>query len=169
LAKVYLALGSNLENPVRQLNQALQTLEKLSTTPIIHSDFYKSKALGPQSQPDYINAVALIQTQGDAFSLLRKLQKIEDNQGRNRKTERWGARTLDLDILLYDQLTLDTPSLTIPHKEMLKRAFVLYPLYEIAPKLILPNQTDIKSTIDKLDQAGLNTDLQRTHLFNEHK
>jgi len=169
LAKVYLALGSNLENPVEQLNQALQTLEKLSITPIIHSDFYKSKALGPQSQPDYINAAALIQTQDAALTLLRKLQKIEDNQGRNRKVERWGARTLDLDILLYDQLILNTPSLTIPHKEMLKRAFVLYPLYEIAPKLILPNKTDIKSAIDKLDQAGLNTDLQKINIFNGHK
>ena len=168
MARVYLALGSNLENPVKQLNQALKSLAKLSTSPIVHSDFYKSKALGPQSQPDYINAVALIQTQDEAFTLLDKLQKIEDNQGRNRKVERWGARTLDLDILLYNQLILETPSLTIPHKEMLKRAFVLYPLYEIAPNLILPNQTGIKSAIDKLDQAGLNTDLQRTHLFNGH-
>ena len=169
MAKVYLALGSNLETPVKQLNLALQTLEKLSSTPIIHSDFYKSKALGPQSQPDYINAVALIHTQDEALTLLKKLQKIEDNQGRNRKVERWGARTLDLDILLYDQLILNTATLTIPHKEMLKRTFVLYPLYEIAPNLILPNQTNIKSAIDKLDQAGLNTGLQRTRLFNGHK
>ena len=169
MVRVYLALGSNLENPVKQLNQALQALEKLSTAPVIHSDFYISKALGSQSQPDYINAVALIQTQDEAFTLLKKLQKIEDNQGRNRNVGRWGARTLDLDILLYDQLILNTPSLTIPHKEMLKRVFVLCPLYEIAPNLILPDQTDIKSAIDKLDQAGLNTDLQRTHFFNQAK
>lgn len=165
-AKVYLALGSNLNQPVEQLKKALLALQKLSTSPVIHSDFYQSKAIGPAGQPDYINAVAMIHTNKEPQALLQYLQEIEDDQDRNRNTERWGPRTLDLDILLYDGLIVDTPALTIPHKEMLNRNFVLCPLHEIAPKLILPNGSDIKSALNKLEQTKLNTKLQKTKLFN---
>ncbi len=165
-ATVYLALGSNLNQPVEQLKKALLALQKLSTSPVIHSDFYQSKAIGPTEQPDYINAVAVIHTDKEPEALLQCLQEIEDDQDRNRNTERWGPRTLDLDILLYDKLMLDTPALTIPHKEMLNRNFVLCPLHEIAPKLILPNGSDIKSALNKLEQSQLNTQLQKTKLFN---
>lgn len=168
LAKVYVALGSNLNSPVKQLKLALKALEGLSEKPVIHSAFYQSKPLGPSGQPDYVNAAALIHTYKQPHAVLHCLQEIEDNQGRDRTTERWGPRTLDLDLLLYDQRVLDTPSLTIPHKEMLKRNFVLHPLDEIAPKLILPDETDIKSALNKLGQAGLDTGLHKTHPFNPH-
>lgn len=168
LAKVYVALGSNLNSPVKQLKLALKALEELSAKPVIHSTFYQSKPLGPTGQPDYLNAVALIHTDKQPHAVLHCLQEIEDNQGRDRTTERWGPRTLDLDLLLYDQLVLDTPSLTIPHKEMLKRNFVLHPLFEIAPKLILPGETDIKSALNKLAQADLDSGLQTSHPFNPY-
>lgn len=154
-AQVYLALGSNLNDPANQLQRALKTLEALSDKPLVHSDFYRSKPLGPGEQADYINAVALIYTTLTPEALLQCLQKIEDQHKRNRNVQRWGPRTLDLDILLYDQIIMDTPDLTIPHKEMLNRNFVLYPLYDIAPELILPDQSGIKSRLDKLDKTGL--------------
>ncbi|MDG4869912.1 2-amino-4-hydroxy-6-hydroxymethyldihydropteridine diphosphokinase, partial [Guyparkeria sp. 1SP6A2] len=89
-------------------------------------------------QPDYVNAVAAIETALTPQQLLAALQQIEQQQGRERKAERWGPRTLDLDILLYGQWQLDSPQLTIPHYGMKVREFVLYPLYELTPDLRLP-------------------------------
>ncbi len=111
--------------------------------------------MGPQDQPDYINAVAEIETQLTAIELLDALQSIEQDQGRVRKDNRWGPRTLDLDIILYDNQQINSERLTIPHYGMCKREFVLYPLQEIAPKLPLPNGTLLSQLVTLCDKNGL--------------
>ncbi len=137
---VYVGLGSNLDNPVYQVEQALRTLDTLPATDLkTHSTLYRSTPLGQQNQPDYINAVAVLQTELPPLALLDELQVIENKQGRVRNAQRWGPRTLDLDMLLYDQKQLQSPRLTLPHPGLYERAFVLYPLYECAPDLVLPN------------------------------
>jgi len=138
---VYIGLGSNLADPQQQLTQAINTLKKQPDIIVQKcSSFYRSKALtmSDKPQPDYINAVLELVTQLDAKSLLEKLQQIENQQGRVRE-EKWGTRTLDLDILLYAQEQIQTPELSIPHPHMCERNFVLYPLYEINPLLNIPN------------------------------
>ncbi len=137
---VYVGLGSNLDNPIHQVKQALLALDALPQTYLKRqSALYRSKPLGPQNQPDYINAVAMLITGLLPLDLLDMMQTIENKQGRIRTAQRWGARTLDLDLLLYDNQKLQHPRLTLPHPGLSNRAFVLYPLYDIAPDLILPD------------------------------
>ncbi|MDO4429903.1 MAG: 2-amino-4-hydroxy-6-hydroxymethyldihydropteridine diphosphokinase [Lonepinella koalarum] len=134
----YIALGSNLNSPVEQLQSALKSIHDLPHTQLTHcSAFYQSKPLGPQDQPDYVNAVACIETTLSPLELLDELQRIENEQGRIR-LRRWGERTLDLDILLYGDLQIESERLTLPHYDMKNREFVIIPLLEIAPQLILP-------------------------------
>lgn len=104
----------------------------------MRSSLYRSKPLGPPGQPDYVNAVASVKTSLGPHGLLSELLALEVGQGRTRDGPRWGARTLDLDILLYGVLRLDDERLTIPHPRMTQRAFVLVPLREIAPALVVP-------------------------------
>lgn len=134
----YIAIGSNLADPVSQALTAIDALAHLPQSRLLNaSSLYASKPMGPQSQPDYINAVASIETTLTPIQLLDAVQNIENTQGRVRN-ERWGARTLDLDVLLYGQEILDIPRLIVPHYGMKEREFVLYPLAEIAPDLQLP-------------------------------
>lgn len=140
---VYVALGSNLENPLEQLKQAVSSLEKFANNLVV-SPFYGSKPLGPQDQPDYVNAVAKFETDLTAIDLLDKLQSIENEQGRVR-LRRWGERTLDLDILLYGNQQIESERLTVPHYDMHNREFVIVPLYDIAPKLTLPNGKSLEA------------------------
>lgn len=144
---VYLGLGANLGEPIQQLQWAVQQLQQLADCQLTAvSRLYGSKpALGsPQNQPDYVNAVALIQTPLTPETLLAALQQIEQLAGRIR-FERWGARTLDLDILLYDQQVIDTEQLIVPHKELVNRCFVTLPLLDINPTLTLPNGVKVSS------------------------
>jgi len=128
----YIGLGSNLDQPVEQLDSARRAVAELADVEVIVcSPFYASSPVGPQDQPDYVNAVMSIDTRLSAQDLLAKLQEIENAHGRVR-TVRWGARTLDLDLLLYDQQIIREPNLIVPHPEMPNRAFVLYPLADIA-------------------------------------
>lgn len=143
----YIGLGSNLNEPIQQILRACHALTQLPNTILqCHSSLYRSKPLANMPQPDYVNAVAVLQTELSPWELLQHLQQVENQQGRVR-TERWGARTLDLDILLYDQLKLCEPLLTIPHLGMLQRAFVLYPLYECCPNLVLPNGCTLQEAL----------------------
>ncbi|MDG6898003.1 7,8-dihydro-6-hydroxymethylpterin-pyrophosphokinase [Actinobacillus delphinicola] len=136
--QVYIALGSNLQSPVAQLEKALSTLAELPQVTVKKtSPFYQSSPLGPQDQPDFINAVALLETPLSAVELLDILQSIENQQGRIR-LRHWGERTLDLDILLFDNDIIKTPRLTVPHYAMCEREFVIIPLFDIAPALVLP-------------------------------
>lgn len=139
MVSVYIGLGSNLQGPEQQLRSAL---DELAAHPRIElaavSSFYQSKPVGPQDQPDYVNAVAELRTALPPEELLDVLQATENQHNRVR-LRHWGERTLDLDILLFGDQILNTPRLIIPHKEMCKRSFVLYPLAEIAPQLRLPD------------------------------
>lgn len=145
-----IALGSNQGNSREILESSLQVL---SNTPGIEvskvSNWYKTKPVSDIPQPDYLNGCALLQVQQTPEELLTLLQAIELQFGRVRK-RKWDARTLDLDILLYDDLILDTPNLTIPHSLMNERAFVLVPLAEIAPDMQDPRS---QQTIAQLAQA----------------
>jgi len=152
----YIGIGSNQQDPVKQAQQAIEALRNLPNSVLTQcSSLYCSAPMGPQDQPDYINAVAEITTQLSAIELLDALQSIEQNQGRVRKDNRWGPRTLDLDIILYDNQKIDSERLTVPHYGMQDREFVLYPLAEIAPKLTLPNGTHLSHLITLCDKNGL--------------
>lgn len=131
----YLGLSSNLNNPESQLRQAIQAISAMPQTRLIKtSSFYNTKPMGPQDQPDFINAVVAIETALIPLQLLNELQWIEQQQNRV-KTRQWGERTIDCDILLYGDLELKSEILTIPHKGLTERDFVLIPLKEIAPEL----------------------------------
>lgn len=137
---VYIGIGSNLNEPIQQVELAFIELQNLTNSSLVkRSTLYRSFPLGSANQPNYINAVARLSTFLSAIELLDKLQAIENKQGRVRTSEKWGARTLDLDILLYDNQQIETERLSIPHPGIYERAFVLYPLYECVPDLVLPN------------------------------
>ncbi len=141
MIRAYIALGSNLNNPIQQLHQALQALKNLLHSELQQvSRFYQNPPMGPQDQPDYINAVAALNTDLEPLELLEQLQQIENQQGRQRDLKRrWGERTLDLDILLYGDQCIENERLTVPHPGLTTRYFYLFPLHEIAPDLRLPN------------------------------
>lgn len=154
--RCFIGLGANLDQPLAQLRQALTALKMLPNTQFVSaSAFYTSKPMGPQDQPDYVNAVAAIDSQLTPEALLDQLQLIEQQQGRQRKANRWGPRTLDLDILLYGQQTINTERLTVPHYGLTQREFVLFPLAEIAPDLILPDGTTLQHLLTQVCKNGL--------------
>jgi len=152
----YIGIGSNQQDPIKQALQAIEALQQLPNSTLTKaSSLYCSAPMGPQDQPDYINAVAEIDTQLSAIELLDALQEIEQKQGRVRKDNRWGPRTLDLDIILYGNQQINTERLIIPHYGMQEREFVLYPLQEIAAKLTLPNGTLLSQLVTLCDKNGL--------------
>ncbi|OCG58171.1 2-amino-4-hydroxy-6-hydroxymethyldihydropteridine diphosphokinase [Gilliamella sp. Nev5-1] len=156
MSTCYIALGSNLEDPLAQANRAIVALKQLPNTKIADiSPFYRSKPLGPQNQNDYLNAVIKLTTNLSPIELLDELQTIEKAQGRVRKDNRWGARTLDLDILLYDDLVINSERLTIPHYHMKNREFVLYPLFDISPELILPDNDKLYDLVTRCPKNEL--------------
>jgi 2-amino-4-hydroxy-6-hydroxymethyldihydropteridine diphosphokinase len=145
--QVYVALGANLAEPVQQLNVAVTALKTLALNNTLSvSAYYRSKPMGDVIQPDYVNAVAGFQTELLPIELLDALQDIEQQQGRLR-LERWGPRTLDLDLLLYGTQHINQPRLCVPHYGMKQRSFVLVPLADIAPTLTLPCNTSLESLI----------------------
>jgi len=157
----YIALGSNLQDPIHQLRCAVIAIGTLPHSYIEHtSSVYRSTAVGPGTQPDYLNAVVLLNTDLLALQLLDALQQIEQAQGRERNV-RWGARTLDLDILLFGDQQIDNSRLTVPHSAMAQRNFVLYPLAEISSaNLVLPDGT----VLDTLVTACPRGELEQTNL-----
>lgn len=153
MTKVFVALGANLTDPESQLNNACKALFELADidqtnqkSSLQVSPYYRSAPMGTVSQPDYLNGVVSFQTQLDPISLLDALQRIENEQGRVR-LERWGPRTLDLDLLLYGNQVIESPRLTVPHYGMKTRSFVLIPLNDIAPDLHLPCGTQLQALI----------------------
>lgn len=147
----YTGLGSNLENPIQQLNNAVLALQQLPQSHVLMvSPFYQSPPMGDVEQPDFVNAVVSIETQLSPPLLLQFFFAIELQQKRIR-TQHWGPRTLDIDVLLYDNEQWSTPYLQIPHAGIKMRAFVLYPLLDIAPDLCLPTGewiADLKALVD---------------------
>lgn len=137
--RAFIALGSNLDQPVKQLMQAISALDRLPDTRVLRvSPLYANPPMGPQDQPDYVNAVSLIATRLAPDALLEALKALEQAAGRL-ATRVWGARVLDLDILTYGDRTLNTPTLTIPHPGIAERRFVLTPWHDIAPDTRLPD------------------------------
>ncbi|MCE0732680.1 2-amino-4-hydroxy-6-hydroxymethyldihydropteridine diphosphokinase [Halomonas sp. G15] len=137
--RAWIGLGSNLEDPEAQVARALEALDRLPLTRrIAASPLYASRPVGPQDQPDFINAVACVETRLSPLALLDQLQALEQRHRRVR-SRRWGPRTLDLDLLLFDDSTLCLPRLTVPHPEMTRRAFVLVPLLAVEPRMRLPD------------------------------
>ena len=139
MTTVYIGLGANVDGPIEQIHIALRTLKALPETELIRcSSLYGSAPLGPEDQPDYVNAVAELETTLAPLDLLDALQAIEKIQGRI-KHRHWGERCIDLDILLYGNETLNSERLNLPHHEMANRSFVVTPLLEIASDLTLPD------------------------------
>ena len=138
MARVYIGLGSNLVDPAAQVQRALAALDRLPHARLLQaSSLYRSAPVGYLDQPDFINAVALLETQLMPHALLDALLALEKDNGRTREFKD-APRTLDLDVLLYDDLVLHEAGLTLPHPQMHKRAFVLQPLLEIAPDCVIP-------------------------------
>jgi len=151
----YIGLGSNLDNPESQLKTAIEALAGLPQSRLqACSSLYLSVPMGPQDQPDYVNAVVQLSTGLEAEALLNKLQGIEREQGRVR-SQHWGPRTLDLDILLYGQGVVATERLKIPHPGIAERSFVLYPLAEINGQLEIPGLGGVQSLLAQCPDAGL--------------
>ena len=163
MPEAYIGLGSNLgsqsrgihKTPRDQINDAIETMSKNPDISLIAiSSYYQTSAIGPGEQPDYINAAIKIKTNLDPYLLLDILQIIENQQGRIRK-ERWGARTLDLDILVYDQCTENTQKLILPHPRMHERAFVLAPLADISPELIIADHGMVNDLLANCSMQGI--------------
>ncbi len=154
--RAYIGIGSNLDDPPSQVRRAFQALAALPASRCVaRSPLYRATPVGgPSGQPDYLNAVAALDTTLEPDGLLTALQEIENAQGRIRSV-RWGPRTLDLDLLLYGALIRDDPWLTLPHPRLHERAFVLYPLYDIAPTLLLPGLGRLRDRLASCPPSGM--------------
>lgn len=155
-ATAWIGLGSNLEDPVAQVTRALAELDAIEGSYLLrNSSLYASPPMGPPDQPEYVNAVAGLLTTLTPEALLDALQAIEQAHDRVRGGERWGPRTLDLDLLLYDDRRIDTPRLTLPHPGLHQRAFVLQPLAEVAPELVVPGCGPLQDLLRDCPDDGL--------------
>ncbi|WP_020182822.1 2-amino-4-hydroxy-6-hydroxymethyldihydropteridine diphosphokinase [Methylotenera sp. 1P/1] len=155
MAIAYIALGSNLQDPVKQVSRAFDALAQLPATRLLlRSSLYKTAPVGYDNQPDFINAVAKIDTLLEPTVLLRQLLAVEATFGRERPFPN-APRVLDLDLLLYDQIAMHTPELILPHPRMHERGFVLLPLAEIAPDLILPNGKSVVELATQYQQSDI--------------
>ncbi|WP_397449874.1 2-amino-4-hydroxy-6-hydroxymethyldihydropteridine diphosphokinase [Pseudomonas sp. NA-150] len=154
MERVYIGLGSNLADPAEQLRNALTALAQLSHSELAGvSSFYVSDSLLP-GQPRYTNAVAALDSALEPLALLDALQAIELDQGRERH-ERWGPRTLDLDIILFGDRVIDEPRLKVPHYHLHARPFVLYPLAELVPNLQLADGRSLNQLLAECPFVGL--------------
>lgn len=145
----FVGLGANLDDPQLQVSLALDDLDAITDTRLVKaSSLYRSAPLGYEAQPEYVNAVAQVDTALSAERLLGELQAIEARHGRRRSFPN-APRTLDLDLLLYGNAVLDGDKLTLPHPRMHERAFVLLPLLEIAPDATVPGRGSARELMDK--------------------
>lgn len=153
--RVYIAIGSNLNNPIKQAKNAIESIKKLPNTAIISvSSFYRSKPIAFKNQPNYLNAVISLNTKLKPEILLKYIQLIELKQGRKRN-KKWDSRTIDLDIILYGKKIIKKKNLTIPHYDVNNRIFVLLPLLEIEPKLYFPDGTSISKKIELIQKKEI--------------
>ena len=148
---VYIAIGSNLASPLEQVNAAIRALADIPDSRVVSvSSLYRTPPLGPQDQPDYLTAAVALETPLAPEALLDHTQRIELQQGRVRKAERWGPRTLDLDIMLFGDAIINSERLTVPHYDMKNRGFMLWPLFEIAPQLHFPDGLALRAALENL-------------------
>ncbi len=154
--RAYIGIGSNLNAPVAQVKEAFEELAVLPDTLLAaRSSLYSSKPMGPQDQPDYVNAVAALDTLLSAPELLRALQHIETLLGRERGGEQWGPRILDLDLLLYGRKVIDSAGLKVPHPGLHERDFVIIPLSEVAGNLNIPGKGMLSILIRNVENHSL--------------
>jgi len=155
MSKAYIGVGGNLGNVTETILSAFEVLKQNpNINSVVLSSFYESQPLSDADQPQYINAVAEVETNLSPDDLLNVLQEVELQFGRVRE-ERWASRTLDLDILLFDDLQLTTERLTVPHSGMLVRDFVLTPLFEIAPNVDIAGYGALSRALESCENRGL--------------
>jgi 2-amino-4-hydroxy-6-hydroxymethyldihydropteridine diphosphokinase len=153
----YVALGSNLDDPVRQVARAFEALATgiTDTRLVARSALYRSRPMGPVEQPDFVNAAAGLLTQLDAPTLLRELKALETTLGRAAPVVRWGPRLIDLDLLVHGTNRLNDASITVPHPGLVERAFVLRPLADVSASLVVPGVGRVDALLRRVDAAGL--------------
>jgi len=152
----YIALGSNLDDPPRQIAAAFERLAAVAGCRLVaRSRLYRTAPLGPQDQPEFVNAVAGLLTVLAPRGLLQALKRIEGELGRAQPIVRWGPRRIDLDLLLLDDVRMAEPDLAIPHPGLTRRNFVLYPLRDIAPELLVPGEGRVEMLAARAGSAGL--------------
>jgi 2-amino-4-hydroxy-6-hydroxymethyldihydropteridine diphosphokinase len=152
----YVALGSNQDDPPAQVARAFTALEGLRGSRMVaRSSLYRTSPFGPVAQPDFVNAVAGMLTTLDAAAMLAELKSIEERLGRRRPVERWGPRRIDLDLLVHGATRIDEPQLQVPHPGIAERAFVLAPLAEVAPDLVVPGVGRVRMLAARVDTAGV--------------
>ena len=154
--KAWLGLGSNLQQPLQQLQEAIDKIALADGIEVLEiSSFYRTPPWGDQHQDDFINAVVQIETSLDPLPLLRVLQLIENEMGRQRSGRRWGPRLIDIDLLLFGDLQLQSVDLEVPHPRMHERAFVLVPLAELDVNLKIPGRDDMVKLLSNIDCKGI--------------
>lgn len=156
-AAAYIGVGGNLHRPAYHVRLALVELGQFPmTSRIACSRLYRSRPLGPGDQPDFINAVVRLETRLEPLALLHALTVLELRHGRERERERhWGPRILDLDLLLYGEQRMNTPDLILPHPGLHARSFVLYPLAEVAPTLMIPGHGPVQALRDRCQSPAI--------------
>lgn len=162
MTRAWVGMGSNQGDRKQQLDQALKHMHSLPDTQLqVCSSFYSSAPWGDTDQDDFTNAVAMLETDLEPQALLSSLQEIEKTMGRIRAGTRWGPRCIDLDLLMYSDVQIDTDSLTVPHPRMHKRAFVLIPLLELEPEILIPGKGWAKAYLAEVcDQPIARLDYQ---------
>lgn len=152
--RAYIGLGSNLDDPYRQVLRAFAGLAGMRGSALLRcSPLYRTAPMGPADQPDYVNAVAEVATVLSPRELLEALQAIESAQDRRRSAERWGPRTLDLDLLVFGDLRLQEPGLVLPHPGLAQRGFVLWPWSDLAPELEVPGLGAVEALLAALGET----------------
>jgi 2-amino-4-hydroxy-6-hydroxymethyldihydropteridine diphosphokinase len=152
----YVAIGSNLDDPLAQVHAAFEALASLDESRLVaRSKLYRTRPLGPADQPEFVNAAAGLLTTLTPRELFVALKGIEARQGRAQPVVRWGPRRIDLDLLLHGDARIDEPDLTIPHRGLTERNFVLYPLRDIAPDLLLHGHGRIRELAARAGSDGL--------------
>ena len=152
----WLGLGANLQNPVKQIKDALSRLDRMDDIEVRQaSSFYRTPPWGDERQDDFINAVVQIETRLDPLSLLHSLQSIENAMGRRRSGRQWGPRIIDIDLLLFGNQVVSSVELLVPHPRMFERAFVLLPLAELDADIEIPGQGVVGALLSQLDCSGI--------------
>jgi len=152
----YVALGSNLDDPLEQVERGMAALAALpDTLLVLRSSLYRTRPFGPVEQPDFINAAAGLLTRLEAAEFLAQLKALETGLGRERPVVRWGPRRIDLDLLVHGGTRIAGPDLVVPHPGIPERAFVLVPLAEFAPDLVVPGRGRVRDLLARVDSADL--------------
>jgi 2-amino-4-hydroxy-6-hydroxymethyldihydropteridine diphosphokinase len=152
----YVALGSNLSGPRQQVETALEALAGIPDARLVlRSSLWRSRPMGPQDQPEFVNAVAGLVTTAEPRAFLEALRAVERRLGKTPPAVRWGPRVIDLDLLVFGDLELDEPGLTLPHPGLHQRNFVLYPLAEIAAELWVPGLARVRRLCERVSAAGI--------------